>query len=229
MTTRQAAPPRKRKPRWERRADARPAELLDAALHVFAEQGFARARLEDVARRAGVSKGAVYLYFKSKEALFREMVRAKVGSTVTAGEHFVHDFQGPTRELLVGFMHRYWALMLKPENARLVRVVLSELRNFPKLTQFYLDEVVLRVRRVITAIIERGIARGEFRAVSPVLAARALQVLCVHLAQFQHYLNSGDDPLTDEQVIAGIVDLYLHGVLSDRPGASARQKKGARS
>jgi AcrR family transcriptional regulator len=202
-------------PRWRRRPEARPEELLDAALAVFAEQGFARARLEEVARRAGVSKGTVYLYFESKEALFREMVRAKVGSAITAGEHFVRAFHGPTHELLITFVHRYWAVMLQPTNARLTRLVFSELGNFPELTRFYMEEVVLRVRRVIIAIIERGVARGEFRSVSPTLAARALQGLCVHLAQCQRALLAYEDaPLTDEQVIAGIIDLSLHGLLA---------------
>jgi AcrR family transcriptional regulator len=211
---------RRNTPRWQRRPDTRPEELLDAALEVFAEQGFARARLDEVARRAGVSKGTVYLYFESKEALFREVVRAKVGSTITAGEHVVREFQGPTRELLVTFIHRYWAVMRQSTNARLTRLVFSELGNFPELARFYMDEVVLRVRRLISAIIERGLARGEFRSVSPILAARALQVLCVHLAQFQRDLGSYDDAqFTDEQVVAGIIDLYLHGLLAEREAA----------
>ncbi len=216
-------------PRWQRRSDARPGELLDAALEVFGERGFARARLDEVAERAGVSKGTVYLYFDSKDALFREMVRAKVGSTVTAGEHFVREFQGPTRELLIGFIHRYWEVVREAGNVRLVRLVLSELHNFPELLQFYLTEVAVRVRRVITAIVERGVERGEFRSVSPVLAARALQVLCVHLAQSQQYLRGyDDDQLTDEQVVAGIADLYLNGLIAGAERASRVGRRGSR-
>lgn len=207
-------------PRWQRRPAARPEELLEAALAVFSEYGFARARLEDVGRRAGVSKGTVYLYFDSKEALFRALVQAKVGTAVTTGEQFVRAFQGPTRQLLVTFIHRYWATMLEPTNARLARLVVAELGNFPELTKFYMDEVVLRVHRVITTIIERGVARGEFRPVSPLLAARALQGLCVHLAQWQHALRAYDStPLSDEHVVAGIVDLFLHGLLAAREAA----------
>lgn len=202
-------------PKWRRRAAARPEELLDAALEVFAEQGFARARLEDVGRRAGVTKGTVYLYFDSKEALFRELVRTKVESAIAAGEQFVREFQGPTRELLVGFIQRYWAVMMRPANARLARLLLSELGNFPDLARFYLKEVV-RVRGVITAIIERGVSRGEFRSVSPTVAARSLQVLCVHLAQHQCFFRSHDEaPLDDAEVLGGIIDLYLHGVLTE--------------
>lgn len=206
---------RQKRPKWQRRAAARPEELLDAALEVFADQGFARARLHDVARRAGVTKGTVYLYFDSKESLFRELVRTKVASSIAAGELFVRAFEGPTHELLVGFIRRYWDVMMRPANARLARLLISELGNFPDLARFYLKEVV-RVRAVIAAIIERGIARGEFRSVSPTIAARSLQVLCVHLAQHQCFFRSHDEaPLDDAEVLTGIIDLYLHGVLGE--------------
>jgi len=203
------------RPKWQRRAAARPEELLNAALDVFAEQGFARARLDDVARRAGVTKGTVYLYFDSKESLFRELVRTKVGSSIAAGEEFVRKFGGPTPELLVGFIRRYWEVMMRPANARLARVLLSELGSFPDLARFYLKEVQ-RVRSVIATIIERGVGRGEFRSVSSVFAARALQVLCVHLAQQQSFYHADDKTgFDDAEVIAGIIDLYLHGVLAE--------------
>ena len=204
---------RAKQPRWRRRAASRTEELLEAALEVFADQGFARARLEDVAKRAGVTKGTVYLYFDSKEALFRELVRTKIATSIAAGEQFVREYQGPTRELLVGFMHRYWSVMMRPANARLARLLLSELGNFPDLARFYHKEVV-RVRGVIATIIERGVSRGEFRPVSPALAARALQALCVHLTQQQSFFRApGEASADDAEALAGMVDLYLHGVL----------------
>lgn len=165
-----------------------------------------------MARRAGVSKGTIYLYFDSKEALFRAMVQAQVGASVTAGEQFVRTFEGPTPQLLQVFLQRYWTVMRQPTQVRLVRVVLAELSHFPELARFYRDEVILRVRRVLTAIIERGVAHGEFRPVSPVLVAQALQVLCVHLTQFPHDLCAAAPADTD--VVAGIVDLCLHGLLA---------------
>lgn len=205
------------RPRWRRRADARPGEILDAALATFAERGFARARLDDVARRAGVTKGTLYLYFDSKEALFREVVRANVGQSVTRGEQFARDFQGSARELLCAFIARYWASLLEPANAQLARLALTELGNYPDLLRFYLDEVADRALRLIASIIEQGIARGEFRAIEPVFAARALQTLCLHLARAQRYPQpKTGSQLSDEKVVAGIIDLYLNGLLAER-------------
>ena len=203
-----------RVPRWQRRPESRPEEILDAALHVFGEQGFARTRLEDVAKRAGVSKGTLYLYFKSKEDLFREMARFCVSASLAEGEEFVRTFQGTTRDLLEQFIRRYWAKMNDPVNLRLVRVVHLELTNFPELARFYFQEVITQMRSLIQSIIQLGIERGEFRTVNPGFDARALQILCAQLAQYQHHFRAYDlHPMSHDELQSGIIDLYLNGVL----------------
>jgi AcrR family transcriptional regulator len=207
--------PSTRRPRWKRRPDARPEEILEAALAVFGEQGYAGTRLDDVARRAGVSKGTLYLYFSSKEDLFRAMVEARVEGALAGIEELVRAWDGSTTDLLEAFVEQYWGYMGRMENCRLARLVISELANFPELARFHYRRVVLRVRRVIESILERGIAQGEFRRLDPVFAARALQLLCVHLAQFLVYFQPHDPtPVSREDMLAGILDLYLHGVLS---------------
>jgi AcrR family transcriptional regulator len=203
-----------RHPRWQRRPEARPEEILCAALEVFSEQGFARTKLDDVARRAGISKGTLYLYFDSKEALFRAMVLAKLEATLAHVEEFVRNWEGNTPDLLRHFITEYWNLANQPQKLRLSRVVLSELANFPELARWYYQEVILRVRRVIEQILARGIARGELRDVPTAFTARALQILVVNVAQFRHYLQGYDPaPLSSDELLAGIIDLYLHGVL----------------
>src|SRR5262245_12418339 len=203
-----------RVPRWQRRPESRPEEILDAALHVFGEQGFARTRLEDVAKRAGVSKGTLYLYFKSKEDLFREMARFCVSASLAEGEEFVRTFHGSTRDLLEQFIRRYWAKMNDPVNLRLVRVVHLELTNFPELARLYFQEVITQMRSLIQSIIQLGIERGEFRTVNSGFAARALQILCAQLAQYQHHFRAYDlHPMSHDELESGIIDLYLNGVL----------------
>jgi AcrR family transcriptional regulator len=212
-----------RVPRWQRRPESRPQEILEAALHVFGEQGFARTRLEEVARRAGVSKGTLYLYFKSKEDLFREMARACVSASVAEGEEFVRTFQGSTRDLLEQFIRRYWAKMNEPANLRLVRVVHLELTNFPELARFFFQEVILRMRTMIQSIIDLGIERGEFRPVDSAFSARALQTLCAQLAQSQHAFRAYDlHPMSNDDLESGIIDLYLNGVLQ-RPSSVSKE------
>lgn len=206
-------------PRWQRRPEERPEEILDAAQTVFGEVGFARAKIDDVARIAGVSKGTVYLYFDSKDTLFREMVRAKVVPKLAEAEALVHTHQGPIRDLLVtittGMFHR----MRDDGLARISRVVQAEMGNFPELARFYFDEVILRARHLVQQVIDLGIASGEFRPESVGFAARGLPSLLVHTANVQCFYHQFDpEALEDDQALAGLIDLYLHGVLAPSAG-----------
>ena len=152
-------------PRRERRKDARPGELIEAALDVFAERGFSGARLEDIAQRAGVTKGTVYLYFKSKEELFEAAVRQTLVSTIEHGHAIVRDFEGPTAALLRTVLTRWWHGIVRTKAGALAKIMMAEACNFPALTQFYYDNIIEPGRRLQRRILERGIARGEFRAV----------------------------------------------------------------
>jgi AcrR family transcriptional regulator len=202
-------------PRWQRRPEARPDEILDAALAVFGESGFARAKLDDVARLAGVSKGTLYLYFDSKDSLFREMVRAKVVASLAESEVYVRTYEGPARALLVELIRRMYTRVRREQMTRIARLVQGELGHFPELARFYFDEVILRARRLVEQVLERGTATGEFRPSTNGFAARGLSSLLVHTAQVQCFFHHFDpQALTEEQAVEGLIDLYLHGVLA---------------
>ncbi len=213
---------RRARPRWKRRPDARPEEILAAATEVFAASGFARTKLDDVARRAKVSKGTLYRYFDSKDALFRAMVRANMVALLAAGEDFVRAHDGSSRELLGLLIRRMWDTMRDPALSRIVRLVQSELHEFPELARFYFEEVIVRGRRLIQSVLDRGIARGEFRTDLHGFAARGLPHLMVFSAQTQCFFAAMDpERLRDEQVLDGILDLYLHGVEARPPAGPA--------
>lgn len=202
-------------PRWQRRPEARPEEILDAAQTVFGECGFARTKIEDVARLAGVSKGTVYLYFESKDALFREMVRAKIVASLAEGEALIRSHQGSSRELLVEFIGRMYERMRREQMMRIARVVQGELPNFPELARFYFEEVILRARGLVEQVLARGVASGEFRPSAHGFAARGLSSLLVHTAQMQCFFHPCDPAaITDAQALEGLIDMYLHGVLA---------------
>ena len=202
-------------PRWQRRPEARPEEILDAAQTVFGECGFARTKIDDVARLAGVSKGTVYLYFDSKEALFREMVRAKVIANLAEAEALVRTHQGSSRDLLVLLIRRMYDRIRREQMMRIARVVQGELASFPELARFYFEEVILRARRMMAQVLDRGVAAGEFRPSRHGFAARGLSSLLVHTAQLQCFFQKYDpDALSDEEAVEGLVDMYLHGVLA---------------
>lgn len=179
-------PDSKPAPRWERRKQARPAEIVEAALELFVERGFAATRLDDVAARAGVSKGTLYLYFDSKEALFKEVIRSGIGRAISHGEQVVANFQGSATALLREIVSGWWQLIASTRHSGIPKLMISESRNFPELANFYRAEVIERGSRLFTAALERGIASGEFRAIDVASAARALIAPLILEVIWQH-------------------------------------------
>jgi len=163
MDTPQAGPEQ----RWTRRKQARPAEILDAALKVFAAKGFAAARMEDIARAAGVTKGTIYLYFENKEAVFKSLVREEIGRTLGTVTADVAIFEGSARFLLRLVMTTMFAVLIDSDKVVLPKIVIAESANFPWLAEFYRFEVIERGLGLLTGLIQRGIDRGEFRADLP--------------------------------------------------------------
>lgn len=146
-----------------RRNEALPAELTAAALALFVEKGFAATRLDDVAARAGVSKGTVYLYFKSKEELFTAVIRESIVPALEEGEAMVAGHQGDHLSLLRQVLMRWWQLIGGRALAGVPKLMISEARNFPAVTEFYYEHVIQRGRRLLGGVLERGMAAGEFR------------------------------------------------------------------
>jgi AcrR family transcriptional regulator len=149
-------------PRWERRKAARPSELVAAALQLFVERGFAATRLEDVAARAGVSKGTLYLYFDNKEELFKAVIREGMLPALAEGEKLLSGFAGSTADLLHEFFAAWWDLVGSKPIGGLPKLIICEAGNFPEPARFYYDEVILRAHRLLRAIVERGQRSGEF-------------------------------------------------------------------
>src|SRR3989449_10405551 len=205
--------PRKPKPRWQRRKDARPEEIVAAALDVFVEHGVAATKLADVARRAGVTKGTVYLYFKSKEALFKAVVRQTIVPAIAQGEALAQAFTGSARELLERLVREYWRLVGETALAGIPKLIIAEAANFPALTRFYYEEVVTRGHRLMAGVIERGIKAGEFRPVNVMIAAKLAMSPLMHAViarkAFSACMPEGFDV---GKYLDTHIDLYLHGI-----------------
>src|SRR5262249_11682847 len=139
--------------RWTRRKQARPGEILDAALKVFAEKGFAAARMEDIARRAGVTKGTIYLYFPSKEDVFKQLVRESVGNTIATVTADVATYEGSARFLLRMVLTTMSTMLIDSDKVVLPKIVIAESTNFPWLAEFYRFEIIERGLSLVTALI----------------------------------------------------------------------------
>jgi AcrR family transcriptional regulator len=150
-------------PKWRRRAEARPAESVRAAYDVFSEKGFAAARLDDIAARAGVSKGALYLYFETKQDIFEAVVRDAVAPNIGAIEQFALNFPGSFEQLIRMMVPRMAELAEKSNLGRVVKMVVGESGNFPEIARVWYDDVVAKGIGLLTGVIERAQARGEVR------------------------------------------------------------------
>ena len=154
-------------PRWRRRKDARPADIVAAALQVFAEKGFAGARIEEIARRAGVSKGTVYLYFETKSDLFRAVVHDAIIPNIDEIEAMVLGLDLPFPDILRMLLPRFAELVGNRPIGAVVKMVVGESRNFPELARVWHDEVIAKGVGLISALIERAQAKGEIRPGDP--------------------------------------------------------------
>lgn len=201
----------------KRRRDpvARPQQILDAAFEEFAMNGLAGARLDDIARRANVAKGTIYLYFPTKETLFRELVRSSTSAALENAETQLETAEGDSATSQLRFVASGWWGLLRTERFEVVhRLVLSELHQFPDLMQFYADEVIARGRRLVSRIVARGIASGEFRAIDPEVAARMLSALAMTHSSWcsRRQFHPGLAQCTDDEVRDEIIEFYLHAL-----------------
>lgn len=158
----------------KRRPDARPAEILAAALDLFTERGFSATRLEDVASRAGLSKASIYLYFKNKTSLLTALVQAMVGPNIALASAIIGEHRGPVAPLLRQLLAVLSGRMTATRLPDLIKLVISESRAHPEIGRFYLENVIGKALPLFQSLIERGIASGEFRPVDPSLTVKCL-------------------------------------------------------
>jgi AcrR family transcriptional regulator len=204
--------------RWRRRKDARPQELLDAAFAVFVEKGFADARLEDIAAKAGVSKGTIYLYFDSKQTVFKEMVGRVADAKLELVSQLVEAHQGSFASLLRHLAHMMAAQISQPPLLHFPRLIIGESRRFPELAAFYLETAISRARKVLMRIVERGQEAGEFRPIP----TRHVAHLFISPMLFVPIYKSVFEPHDPEAFdlaghISAHLDIFLRGICVEEP------------
>jgi AcrR family transcriptional regulator len=204
--------------RWRRRKTARPAEILSAALASFTERGFAATRLDDVAARAGVTKGTLYLYFDSKEELFKAVVRQELVPNLERAEALVAGSAAPSLDLLEQLVRTFARVIGSPLGA-IPKLVLTEAGNFPDLARFYLEEVVDRGKALVRRLLERGIAAGEIRPIDAESAVTCVVAPLLLAALWRHsFERHGGAALDIDALCRTHLDLLRHGLAAGEEG-----------
>jgi AcrR family transcriptional regulator len=214
-------------PKRERRKEARPGELLVAALDLFVEKGFAATRMEEVAARAGVSKGTVFLYFSSKEELFKAVVRENISGRFEEWNAEFLAYEGSSADMLHHCMTTWWHRIGSTQASGISKLMISEGGHFPDIVTFYQNEVVQPGHALIRRVLQRGIDRGEFRdvdldfAVYGVVAAMMFLILSKHSPAWRQ----GDVALDPDAYIANQVAVMLQGLCTSRPIADSLRSR----
>ncbi len=203
------------KPRWTRRKEARPKELLSAALDVFVEHGFAATKLDDVARKAGVSKGTLYLYFKNKEDLFKAVVRETVVPNIVQSEKLLAEYQGDTRGLFKELVQHWHKQISAVSMAGICKLMFAEASNFPELADFYHTEVIQRHEQMMTQLLERGMKSGEFRKMDLTVMPKIIAAPMIMLTLWSKSFCVCEEHTIDaEKYIESYVETILSGLMA---------------
>jgi AcrR family transcriptional regulator len=203
-----------------RRKEARPQELLDAALDLFVEKGFAATRAEEVAQHAGVSKGTLYLYYPSKAELLKAVIREHLSARIAAGAVRAEQHRGPMAALLRDVFAHWWDSVIDSPTSGVFKLIITEVRNFPDIADFYHREVIEPGERLLGSIVQRGIDSGEFERVDVAAVVHSLVLPMVMVCLHKHSLGACSrhvDRLDTPSFIRSHVDLVIRGLLR-QPG-----------
>jgi AcrR family transcriptional regulator len=208
---------------WHRRPEARRQEILDAALAVFAEKGFSMARMEEIAKRAGITSGTPYLYFAGKEEIFKTLVEESIGPRVLELARVAREFEGSSADLIRLVIRAIDVFLRSSNRAVLPKLIIAETGNFPELARLYRSQVTDRILGIFEGIIHRGVTRGEFREIDARHGARLVFVPAMFTAIWCASFGTLDsEPYDYEGFIETHLDILLRGLAADE-GARQRQ------
>jgi AcrR family transcriptional regulator len=203
-------------PRWRRRKDARPSDIVAAALQVFGEKGFAGARIEEIAQLAGVSKGTLYLYFETKGDLFRAVVHDAVLPNIDEIEQSILALDLPFADLLRLLLPRFAQLVTTRPIGAVVKMVVGESRNFPELARVWHDEVIQKGLGLLAGLIARAQAKGEVRPGDPrVHAFSIMGPMLMGVLWRETFTPVGGAAIDLEAVARQHVETVLAGLLAE--------------
>lgn len=204
-----------RRPRWRRRADERPDEILDAALAVFDECGFDAARVDDVAARAGISKAGVYLYFSGKEEILRGLVEREIAPVARRMRALAEAGRDDPVATLGAIVAAMMTLIENPRVFAVPRLVLSVSGRFPEIGAYYRKNVVEEGLAAFSSLLAAGIEMGAFRPVDPTTAARAMIGPILIHAMWTHVLRGETGDATPAERARAHLDLLMRGLRAE--------------
>jgi AcrR family transcriptional regulator len=200
-------------PKFRRRAEARPDEVLDAALELFLERGFAASKVEDVARRAGVSKGLVYLYFPSKDALMEAIVHRAVAPIADVAIGEITQFRGDPRVAISMVLRMLVGRLMEPKRFAIPQLILREAGQFPQIAAMYRREVLDKAIPTLRGLLQRGMDEGYLRPLDADLTVRSIAgPLIIHVLLAQVFAIVPEDGLAMDRLLENHLAILFDGL-----------------
>ncbi|MXN66549.1 TetR family transcriptional regulator [Stappia sp. GBMRC 2046] len=210
----------KRKPKFRRRAEARPDDILDAALKLFSIKGFSPARMEDVAKEAGISKGAIYLYFPSKKALLEGLIRRAVVPVADSALQMIAAHRGDPRPVIRKFLTMVAGAIKGPDGFAVPKLVIREAAAVPEIARMYREEVIDKALPAMTGLIAQGVEGGYIRDVDPELTVRTvIGPLFMHVLLDEVFGIRPEDGLAIDRLVDNHLTILMAGLAPERNGA----------
>jgi AcrR family transcriptional regulator len=205
-------------PKWRRRKDDRPSEIISAAIDIFAEKGFAAAKLDDVAKRAGIAKGTLYRYFETKDDMFRAVVQQAIVGSLEETQTAAMAFQGSISQLVPMLLKRAANRMGDRRFPAIARMVMAESRTFPDLAAIWHDQLVSQMLGLVGDLIAKAQARGEVKSGDAKLYAFSILGPVVSAVLFHEVFGRTSVDLPDiDRLAAQHAETVLHGLLTPPP------------
>ena len=199
--------------KWNRRKDERPLEIMLAAVDLFVTNGFVSTKIDDIAKKAGVSKGTIYLYYSSKESLFKAMVHDLMLPKIKLVEDFISTYEGSQLELLRIVILQWWVTVKESGLTGVPKLIMTEADKFPDLTKLYVKEVIHRVQAILINIISSGIKEQHIREIDPILSSRVIMSSLVYFSMWHTTLRKFDQKgLKVENLIEQQIDILINGI-----------------
>ena len=196
----------------KRRKKAHPDELLAAALDLFVEKGFSATNLNDVAKRAGVSKATVYLYFDNKEALFRAVIEEFMVPFLADRDQLIAIHEGNLDSLARQLLAGWWSEIGETPLEGLTKLIIAEARNFPEIASFFYEKVILRHRSQLRSLLERAVRQGELRPVDIETAAEVLHYTVLMKMIWHHSFCDIDLDSNMPVFLQTMFEIHEHGL-----------------
>ncbi|WP_374335351.1 TetR/AcrR family transcriptional regulator [Leeia sp.] len=201
--------------RWLRRKEARPGEIMDAALAVFIEKGYAGTKMEDIARQAGVTKGTPYLYFQNKEELFREIIKSAIQPRLDEVQSYIDASADHSLQQQLQNIADHWRqTVLETPRSGILKLMMAEAGNFPDVAAYYDTHVIQRFHQQLIHLLETGMARDEIRRLDPVYAAHIIIAPMLYSVMHKHcFAQQNQQTRLDSQLLfQQALDILFNGL-----------------